>query len=478
MRFDVDEVLAEHRRPSTGRWCVAGRVAVGGCYWRRALVVALASTGRTLRSCRTALHHDGPARADAVSPAGRSRPCTTCRGRWSAPAPPAPRPYECAHGQGPAGLGRPGDGRDVRHRGDPGPQRPSSATGSARCWSTRAAPAAPASTWPSTFVARSRRPARPRSPAVRHRRLRPARGGPVQPGQVHLRRGPRRQLRRRARPGRPGRSSTALVDLPGGSPTAASAKYGDDAAAVLHRADRAGHGRDAAGGRRREADLPRLLVRHPARRGLRPAVPDQGPRPGARRRGRPAGGPGRRRPRARRTGSSGRSTTSPTGAPTTPARARSRRRPGRGHAALDRARTAPVRGERRPGRPPPGWVLLGAWSPPCTPSDRWPELAARYRPAQRRRRRRGVRARRRLHRARGPTGTTATCSTPTPRSTAPTRRADVTVERGARPAVAVAREVPAVRRARWRWACWAAPVAGAARPLPERPGRPGRRRSW
>ena len=42
---------------------------------------------------------------------------------------------------------------------------------------------------------------------------------------------------------------------------------------LQHRRDRPRHGPDPAGGRRRQAQLPGLLLRHPARGGLRPPVP-------------------------------------------------------------------------------------------------------------------------------------------------------------------------------------------------------------
>ena len=92
-------------------------------------------------------------------------------------------------------------------------------------------------------------------------------------GQVHRRRRPRRELRLRARPGQP----TPTFDGRGRDlPAHRRGLLGQvrrAAHALLHRAGRPRHGRDPAGARRGEARLPRLLVRHPARRGLRPAVP-------------------------------------------------------------------------------------------------------------------------------------------------------------------------------------------------------------
>ncbi len=145
-----------------------------------------------------------------------------------------------------------------------------------------------------------RRPGRPLRPGrlrpARRRRQRAqrplphrrrARRRPARPGRGHLGRGHRADrggeqgLRRQVRPAQ-------RRGLPG---------------ARRHPRRREGHGRHALGARRREAELHRLLLRHPHRLGVRRGVPRQRPRPRPRRRRRPhperrglAGRPGRRFP--------------------------------------------------------------------------------------------------------------------------------------------------------------------------------------
>ena len=119
------------------------------------------------------------------------------------------------------------------------------------------------------------------------------------------------------------------------------------------------HGRDPLGRRRLETQLPRLLVRHAARRRIRPTVPDEDPGDGARRRGRPAAGrrgavgsPGRRL-------RAGVRQTSPPGARTTRANARSWKNPrGAVTSAIAAAGKAPV--TNADGRKATdGWVYYG-----------------------------------------------------------------------------------------------------------------------
>ena len=64
------------------------------------------------------------------------------------------------------------------------------------------------------------------------------------------------------------------------------AKYGDELCPLRHDRRRTRHGPHPRGGGRRQADLPRLLVRHPTRQRLRAALPRQGASPRARRCGR------------------------------------------------------------------------------------------------------------------------------------------------------------------------------------------------
>ena len=201
----------------------------------------------------------------------------------------------------------------------PGPR--SSATGSARWWSTRAARAAPASTPPSTSPSAGvRRAAHRDHRPVRHRRLRPARGRPVQPGQVHLRRRPGRQLRLDPDPVSQAAFDGCVGAEPADRPTAAATKYGDQLPLYSHRAGRPGHGRGAGRRRRREADLPRAT----------PTAPCSAPRTPSSTRSKvralvldgavdPQQGWSTAR-RARPRASSGRSTTSPPGARRTPAK--------------------------------------------------------------------------------------------------------------------------------------------------------------
>ncbi|CAA9284860.1 MAG: probable exported protease, partial [uncultured Corynebacteriales bacterium] len=123
---------------------------------------------------------------------------------------------------------------------------------------------------------------------VRRGRVRPARGGAVRAGRLHP--GPAEGAGDRARPGRADRRG-----VPGAGPGGPGDRAGlrqpvrRGPAALQHRGDRAGPGPGPPGRRRPEADLPRLLVRDPARLGVRPAVPEAGAGAGAGRRGRPAG---------------------------------------------------------------------------------------------------------------------------------------------------------------------------------------------
>ena len=88
---------------------------------------------------------------------------------------------------------------------------------------------------------------------VRHRRLRPARGRPVQPGEVHLRRRPGRSVRLRPGPGSQAEFDERSWRSTSGSARAA-AKYGDQLPLFAHRAGRPRHGRDPRRrGRRRSS---------------------------------------------------------------------------------------------------------------------------------------------------------------------------------------------------------------------------------
>ena len=104
--------------------------------------------------------------------------------------------------------------------------------------------------------------------------------GPVRPAAVHHRRAEGPAGRRRPGPAdrrRPGRRPGPAR---AGGGAGLRGQVRQRARALQHRRDRARHGPDPAGGRRQQAELPRLLLRHPARRGLRPPVPalTSGPR--------------------------------------------------------------------------------------------------------------------------------------------------------------------------------------------------------
>ena len=149
------------------------------------------------------------------------------------------------------------------------------------------------------------------------------------------------------------------------------------AALRRHRRRGPGHGPDPRGARRRQAHLPRLLVRHPPRRHLRRAVPD--PRPGH--------GP-RRRPRPGR-GSRSASTwprpspSTPSSTPSSPTARRSAScawKPGGDlrtafEALMAGLKAQPPAGHRRPhgrARRRPST----AWPSRCTDRADWPDLAA------------------------------------------------------------------------------------------------------
>ena len=227
-------------------------------------------------------------------------------------------------------------------------------------------------------------------PAVRHRRLRPARRRPVQPGQVHLRRRPRR-------------------DASATSPTRSAEPEFDERWSALDR--RIGDGVRQAS----TATRCRLFSTEQAARdmdAIRAAVGDEKltylgysygtllgatyaqlfPRNvrahGARRRGRPAAGlrsPARRaRPRA----SSGRSTTSPPGARRTPRPVPDRAgRPGRGARRDRQGPRSPGDRRRTAATATAGWVFYAVVSSLYTESG-WPIAGRRdRRPAPGRRRR-------------------------------------------------------------------------------------------
>ena len=142
------------------------------------------------------------------------------------------------------------------------------------------------------------------------------------------------------------------------------------ARALQHRPDRPGHGPDPRGGRRREDELPRLLLRHRTRRRVRPPVPDQDPRRGARRRGRPADH--RQRDRIQRAADRGlRERVRPVRGrlpPNAPVRSRSATRARRSPRSSKKANTTPIpsstaaRPARRPARTCSTGVLSALYS--------------------------------------------------------------------------------------------------------------------
>ena len=211
---------------------------------------------------------------------------------------------------------------------------------------------------------------------VRHRRLRPARRRPVRPGQVHL----RTPTRTRSSASTPTRTAEADFDKAwwrstSGSPTAAARSTATSCRCSPPSRRPATWTRSARRVGDAEADLPRLLVRHPARRHLRPAVPQATSgrwcwtaRSTRSRAWSPAPRP---RPRA----SSGRSPTSRPGARPRPPTARSRRTPAAAVTdAMAKAEASP--GPRRPtaARPPPAGSSR-PWSRRCTPRRAGSELA-------------------------------------------------------------------------------------------------------
>ena len=211
-------------------------------------------------------------------------------------------------------------------------------------------------------------------------------------------------------------SRAAVRRLPGRSTAEAAAGCGGQVrrqtAALRHRAGGPGHGRGPAPPSATTSSPTGLLVRHPARRDLRPAVPQRGPGAGARRRGGPesrARSPGRGPGKGLRAGVRRvRRWCRPT-----PAAARSRRTPGPwcgrwpGRARRRPAgRSRPAQGDRRAGPArghlravhEAGWPQLERRSPTRTTAT---PAASSSSPTVRRA------GRRRAH--------TATCSTPTRR---------------------------------------------------------------
>ena len=120
---------------------------------------------------------------------------------------------------------------------------------------------------------------------LRHHRLRPARSGPQRPDHLPGRQDPGQALRGRPAQGRdrPRAEGPAGRQDPG---LGVREEVRRSAAVRRLQVRRAGHGPDAPGRRRQEAELPRHLLRHVHRLGLRRTVPGQrGPHgPGRRRR--------------------------------------------------------------------------------------------------------------------------------------------------------------------------------------------------
>ena len=191
--------------------CRAPRAVAGGRLARSSRTCSAPYPALTLaarlarRLARGRLHGAGRADGSAAAAAARPVDWQACpRGPGELVGRGAPgMTYDCAHDRGAAGLDRAANGKTfdialIRVRAD----QPA-ATGSARCWSTRAARAR-SGVELAVYLLRLA-PARRDHPALRHRRLRPARRRPVRPGQVLLRRRPGRDLRARARSGTPGR---------------------------------------------------------------------------------------------------------------------------------------------------------------------------------------------------------------------------------------------------------------------------------
>ena len=134
--------------------------------------------------------------------------------------------------------------------------------------------------------------------AVRPRRLRSARGGLVDPGAVVQLRRRQRPAARRPRGGLHPRRRRAHRERDQGVHPALRRQDGQRLPGQRrHRERRQGSRRHPRRDRRRQADLPRLLLRHPDRCGLRRGVPAERARDDSRRCRRPQRRPDRGRPR-------------------------------------------------------------------------------------------------------------------------------------------------------------------------------------
>ena len=272
--------------------------------WSPSCVLALVRRRRS-RSAGCCLDRDGDAGADhdpvaAADPTPAARRQRAARPGARAVLRPARSTGELrASGDECATLTVPLDYADPERRDDrarraPGPGRRPGRHGSARWWSTPAAPARPARRTPRSAGASFGEPLLDHFDIVG---FDPRGTGDSRPGRLPHRRRARRATSR----GDPDPDTPAEVaDVRRGRRTSSSARGCEPTVRRpgrprLH--DRGGprHGRAAGGARRVDADLLRRLLRHQARRDVRRAVP----RPG-----RPARPRRRRRPVARARASS------------------------------------------------------------------------------------------------------------------------------------------------------------------------------